>query len=513
MWNPIQISSLLVSVLVVTLVSLPDNNAFAGTQCALAATSSANGARSVPQTCSNRPSINIRSQSAFSSAMRNLRCGDAIYLANGVYSGNFDIKEHCHSQPVVISGTCSQDVRFKGKLNISGSGIIVSGLKTSSNTFIISGDNNKIEHNYINGGSGVGILLHRGASNNVIANNEISRLGSYGIWTKLSRSDKKVAKNNQILGNYIHDFVADSGNAAEAIQIGPGATTTKWDTNSLIKGNLIERVSVDMEIISLKASGNRVIGNTFRNSKAYVSFRHGMNNIFSKNYVDITHGVRVLGDNHQIIGNTVRGNIYIMSGDITQAQKASGHQGHPYSLNAVVNGNIAEVIDVGYAYSTPPRYPAKARSVTGNNADVRVTNGATGARSGRQRASVAAIIPLTRAQVGPNGGGGEVGCTANGAGGDPSVDTSSAAPSEMTQASSISAPQNSGSGSGSGSSSSDLAKLKEDLRIAENRLNIAQSRYRQGRIPAKNVSNREADVAAAKAALQAAQSGNASYPE
>jgi hypothetical protein len=449
------------------------------------------------------PHANIRSQSAFSSAMNNLRCGDAIYLANGIYSGHFSIEQNCYSKPIIISGICSENVRFKGKFNISGSGIIISGLKTSSDAFIVSGDYNSIERNYIDGGNGAGILLHLGASNNVIANNDISRLSNYGVWIKLSKSDKKIARSNQIMNNYIHDFIPDKRNGAEAIQIGPGPTTTNWNTAALIQGNLVERVSTDSEIISLKASGNRVIGNTFRNSSSYVSFRHGVDNIFANNFVDIAHGVRIHGDNHQIMGNTIRGTLYIMSGDITQKQKESGHDGHPFSLNAVVKGNVARYINVGYSYTTNPRYPARVRSVTENNAEVRVTNGATGVNNGWQKASVAEILPLNKNQVGPKIDDDQLVCAVNSGGDASAVNTPSTAPGNVGQVSSISEPQSSGSGGSSG----DVAQLKEDLRIAENRLKVAQDRYRRGEIPAKNVVDREAEVAAAEAALKAAQLG------
>lgn len=52
------------------------------------------------------------------------------------------------------------------------------------------------------------------------------------------------------------------------------------------------------------------------------------------------------------------------------------------------------------------------------------------------------------------------------------------------------------------SGSGDVARLEEDLRIAKNRLRIAKERHARGEIPISNVRNREADVAAARAALR-----------
>ena len=95
-----------------------------------------------------------------------------------------------------------------------------------------------------------------------------------------------------------------------------------------IEYNLVERVAITGELLSLKSSGNLVRGNTFVDIHGAVQGRHGCNNTFLNNtLIGGKTVLRAYGDNHRLIGSRWSGSISWSSpGDVTQDALAQGRR-------------------------------------------------------------------------------------------------------------------------------------------------------------------------------------------
>ena len=361
--------------------------------------------------CVGTPSrtVNVSSNGELSAALANAQCGDEI-VATGSFSGNFTLNKNCsEGSPILVrsgGGASFSNASF----SLDGSYGILSGMNFNNGHVGISGDSNRVAGNVFQNGGNIAVQITKGGSFNRIDHNEITGQSTYGIQVKLSGGDP-VAQGNLIDGNYIHDFDNIRKNGGEAIQVGQGLGSTNWNTGTVIKGNLIRNVSIDSEIVSVKSSGATIIGNTFLDSKAALSLRHGTNNTIQNNFVSgLAGGVKVHGDNHKVIGNVVNGTINIMGGDATQDMLAgikdeTGKGGHPAARDALVSGNKASTIRVGYTFDTygtglTGAYPASNTSLVGNQANVQLLK-QTGTKQSDGPLLTDGVRQLTPGEVGP----------------------------------------------------------------------------------------------------------------
>ena len=371
--------------------------------------------------CAGTPGRTIQATTSgeLKAALAQAQCGDAI-VAQGAFSGSFTLAKACgQASPIVLRS--DGGARFtNAAITLAGSYGIVTGLGLTGSRVVIRGDHNRVAGNVFQHGSQIAVQIVGGGSNNRIDHNEITGLGSYGIQIKLSTGDPRIAYGNLIDGNHIHDFAQVRNNGAEAIQIGQGIFSASWDTGTVIRDNLISKVSIDSEIISVKSAGAAIVGNTLLDSQAALSLRFGQDNLVEGNYVSgLAGGIKVHGDRHRIIGNVVHGLINIMGGDATldtmdRVKDATGKGAHPAARGTLVSGNQASTIRVGYTFDTyntgyRATHPASDSLLVGNQADIQLLL-ENGTRRSDGALRIEGVRKLAPTDVGPAALAGGTGC-------------------------------------------------------------------------------------------------------
>ncbi len=110
-----------------------------------------------------------------------------------------------------------------------------------------------------------------------------------------------------IRANYFGPRPRLGENGGETMRIGD-SSTAHLNGHCEITGNLFQRCNGEVEIISLKSNENRVAANTFLECEGAVTLRHSHrsvveNNLFLGRHKKYTGGVRIIGEDHKVIGN------------------------------------------------------------------------------------------------------------------------------------------------------------------------------------------------------------------
>ncbi|QOV89029.1 polysaccharide lyase 6 family protein [Humisphaera borealis] len=112
---------------------------------------------------------------------------------------------------------------------------------------------------------------------------------------------------HQITNNYFGPRPRLGKNGGEIIRIGVSETSMQ-KAECLVEGNLFEKCDGEVECISNKSCGNIYRGNTFIECQGTLTLRHGNgclveNNVFLGNGRTGTGGIRVIGEDHRVVGN------------------------------------------------------------------------------------------------------------------------------------------------------------------------------------------------------------------
>lgn len=199
--------------------------------------------------------------------------------------------------------------------------------------------------------------------------NDISIAGCYfedikskAIQVWLPNNSTSPNTNIHIYANYFKDitegfdYVQEAGwTGNKAIMLGSGyVTTSHSNMNAIVENNLFENCIGDGEIISNKANGNLIEGNTFINNRVpnelfnpRVELRHGDNSIIRNNvFINTATGLVVHGDNHKIYNN------YIEDADIGIRVPGS-NSSHPNSSDCyIVNNTIVNSKKYGIRFGS-----------------------------------------------------------------------------------------------------------------------------------------------------------------
>lgn len=135
-----------------------------------------------------------------------------------------------------------------------------------------------------------------------------------------------------IRDNYFGPRPPLGSNTGETIRIGTSENSLT-DSLSVIEGNIFDRASGEVEIVSIKSGGNVIRGNLFLRSQGSLVLRHGNGNLVERNVFlgageANTGGIRVINE-----GQTVRGN-YL------EGLTGSGFTGALAVMNGVPNSVI-----------------------------------------------------------------------------------------------------------------------------------------------------------------------------
>ncbi|MCM1557213.1 MAG: polysaccharide lyase 6 family protein [Anaeroplasma bactoclasticum] len=119
-----------------------------------------------------------------------------------------------------------------------------------------------------------------------------------------------TSQYHHIYNNIFRNFSDGGGaNGYETMRIGT-STYSQTDSHVLIENNLFEKVSGEIEIISIKSGRTIVRGNTFKECVGLVTCRHGKNSLIENNVflcggVTDTGGIRMYDSGHIIRNNYI----------------------------------------------------------------------------------------------------------------------------------------------------------------------------------------------------------------
>ena len=275
----------------------------------------------------------VKSQEEYKAAVKQLKPGDILVLANGIWR-DFEILfigKGTDEKPITLRAEEKGKVVLSGQSNLrlAGEHLIVKGLvfkdgytptsavisfrrtrghyanhsrvtevvidhynnpeRTETDYWVaMYGQHNRFDHNHIEGKS------NRGVSMAVRLDSEASR-------ENFHRIDHNYFGPRPILGS----------NGGETLRIGTSHYSLT-DSQTTVENNYFDRCDGKLEIISNKSGKNVYRGNVFFESRGTLTMRHGNgtlveNNVFFGNSVDHTGGIRVINGDQTIRNNYMEG--------------------------------------------------------------------------------------------------------------------------------------------------------------------------------------------------------------
>ena len=275
----------------------------------------------------------VTNQQEFETAVDQLKPGDTLVLANGVWN-DFEILfvgEGTAEQPITLTAETKGEVIISGQSNlrIAGEHLIVSGLVfkdgyTPTDSVInfrrnsthlannsrvtevvidhfsnperretdywvaMYGKNNRFDHNHMDGKSNVGVTM-------------AVRLNT----------EESLENHHLIDHNYFGPRAILGSNGGETLRIGTSHYSLE-DSFTVVENNYFDRADGELEIISNKSGGNVFRGNVFFESRGTLTMRHGSNtlvedNVFFGNGTDHSGGIRVINGHQTIRNNYMEG--------------------------------------------------------------------------------------------------------------------------------------------------------------------------------------------------------------
>ena len=322
----------------------------------------------------------------YAEAAKSLEPGDEIVLANGRWE-DFEILftgEGTEDEPIRLRGETPGEVILTGQSNLrlGGEYLEVSGLvfkdghtptqeviafrqdkdRLANNSRVtevvidnfnqpqrfetdfwvmIYGKNNRFDHNHLVGKRNQGVTM-----------------------AVRMTTDESRENYHRIDHNYFGPRPILGSNGGETLRIGTSHHSRK-DSYTTVENNYFDRCDGELEIISSKSGQNKILNNTFFESRGTLTMRHGNNtlvegNVFFGNDVDHTGGIRVIN-----AGQTVRNNYM-------EGLKGTRFGGALVVMNGVPNGPIN-------------RYDPVINAVINNNTLVNSDNLQLGAGSDEER--------------------------------------------------------------------------------------------------------------------------------
>ncbi len=184
---------------------------------------------------------------------------------------------------------------------------------------------------------------------------------------------------HHIFKNVFKNFKdAGGANGYETMRIGT-STYSQTDSHVLIEDNLFEKVSGEIEIISIKSGRTIVRGNTFKECVGLVTCRHGKNSLIENNVflcggVVDTGGIRMYDSGHIIRNNYIenansssntRAGIVIHSG-VNEAGTTATMNLQWIPFNILIQNNTIVDSRQSFLFCGKYNYPAKDVFLEGN---------------------------------------------------------------------------------------------------------------------------------------------------
>ncbi|GLQ22536.1 hypothetical protein GCM10007853_04100 [Algimonas ampicilliniresistens] len=298
---------------------------------ALAACQPSEGALSPQQTLTSAPqlSVIVEDMVALTSAIETAKPGDAIVLANGVWtdaeilftgSGTAD-------SPITLRAETPGQVILSGQSNLrlAGDYLIVDGLvfrdgftPTSSviefrRSYTELANNSVVRNTVIDGFSNPErfetdswVMMY--GRNNRFENNHLAGKGNQGVTMAVRLNSEASQKNGHVIANnYFGPRPNLGSNGGETLRIGTSHHSLS-DSLTVVENNVFDRTNGELEVISVKSGRNELRGNTFLAARGTLTMRHGNNNVIERNVflgdgADHTGGIRVINAGQQVRDN------------------------------------------------------------------------------------------------------------------------------------------------------------------------------------------------------------------
>lgn len=297
--------------------------------------------------------ILVSTQDEYTKAVKSLSPGDTIVLANGrwddfeiLFKGNGE-----KDKPIRLTAETHGKVIISGQSNLrlSGEYLEVSGLVfkdgyTPTSEVIAFRDSDALANNsritevvvdnFNNPEryeTDFWVMMY--GKNNRFDHNHLVGKRNKGVTMAVRMNTEDSRENNhRIDHNYFGPRPILGSNGGETLRIGT-SHFSRSDSNTTVENNYFDRADGELEIISSKSGRNKILNNTFFESRGTLTMRHGNNtlvegNVFFGNNVDHTGGIRVIN-----AGQTVRNNYM-------EGLKGTRFGGALVVMNGVPNGPI-----------------------------------------------------------------------------------------------------------------------------------------------------------------------------
>ncbi|XQW87020.1 polysaccharide lyase 6 family protein [Thalassotalea piscium] len=275
----------------------------------------------------------VDSPQAYKNALKKVKAGDKIVLANGVWQ-DFEILfkgEGTQDSPITLTAQTKGKVILSGQSNLrlAGKHLVVSGLVFkngfSPSSAVISFRQNKHTLAYHSRVSEV-VIDNFNNPDKQESDYWVALYGQYNRFdhsylvgkrnkgvTMAVRLDSKESQNNHHLidFNYFGPRPIFGSNGGETLRIGTSHYSLT-DSFTRVENNYFDRCDGEVEIISVKSGRNTIKNNVFFESRGTLTLRHGnyntvTDNVFFGNGVDHTGGIRVINKHQRINNNYMEG--------------------------------------------------------------------------------------------------------------------------------------------------------------------------------------------------------------
>ena len=296
----------------------------------------------------------VKDQDEYKEALEKVGPGDVIQLANGTWE-DFEILftgKGKKDKPIVLTAETKGEVILSGQSNLrlAGQYLEVSGLVfkdgyTPTSEVISFRQNNEnlaynsrvsevVIDNYNQPERyEVDFWVMMYGKNNRFDHNHLVGKRNKGVTMAVRMNTEDSRENyHRIDHNYFGPRPILGSNGGETLRIGTSHHSRK-DSFTTVENNYFDRCDGELEIISSKSGKNKILNNTFFESRGTLTMRHGNNtlvegNVFFGNDVDHTGGIRVIN-----AGQTVRNNYM-------EGLKGTRFGGALVVMNGVPNGPI-----------------------------------------------------------------------------------------------------------------------------------------------------------------------------
>lgn len=289
--------------------------------------------QTTPSATAEEGQILVSTQEEYADAVKSLAPGDTIVLANGRWE-NFEILfkgKGTEDAPIRLRGETPGEVFLTGQSNLRLAGeylevsdlvfkdgytptqVVVAFRQNKEDLANNSRVSNVVIDNYNQPERyGVDFWVLMYGKNNRFDHNHLVGKRNQGVTMAVKMDTEASRENNhRIDHNYFGPRPILGSNGGETLRIGT-SHFSRSNSNTTVENNYFDRCDGELEIISSKSAGNKILNNTFFESRGTLTMRHGNDtlvdgNVFFGNDVDHTGGVRVINARQTVRNNYMEG--------------------------------------------------------------------------------------------------------------------------------------------------------------------------------------------------------------